>query len=250
VSGTASADARAVLEFLAEHRFAIVPQVQVLLDCSTRVARQQLRSLLSAGHVRSDRIFTGRPSTCRITPSGLRAIGSPLAPPRVHLSAYDHDLGLGWLWLAARDGSFGALTAIHSERFMRSDDARSDRSGRAFGVGTGVLGPRGREQLHYPDLLLHTRAGRRVAVELELTAKSRPRLAGIMLGYASDARLDAVLYLVGDGRLAARTERAARDAGIASLVQVQPLAGQPHGGPDHGRAPARRRRLHVAEAAR
>jgi hypothetical protein len=250
VNARASADAREVLEFLAEHRFAVTPQVQALLGCSARAAREQLRALIGAGHVRSDRIFAGRPSTCRITASGLRAIGSRLAPPRLQLSGYDHDLGLGWLWLAARYGAFGELIAIHSERFMRSHDARSDRSLPAFGVGTGVIGPRGRELRHYADLLLQTRADQHVAVELELTAKSSPRLAGIMLAYASDMRIDAVLYLVPDRRLAARTERAARDAGIAALIHVQPLAGPPHGAAGHGRALLRGVQLHARQAAR
>jgi hypothetical protein len=220
-----------VLTFLAEHRLGIAPQIGALLECSPRVAQQQLRALGAAGCARSERIFAGRPSTWRITAAGLRAAGSPLTPPRLDLSHYAHDLGLGWLWLAARSGSFGELAALHSERVMRSHDARADARGDVgndvgvFGVGVGTIGSRGREQRHYPDLLLDTAAGRRIAVELELSGKSALRLASIMLSYAGDTRIDAVLYLVPDRRLAARIAGAAYDAGVAGSVHVQPLTG-------------------------
>jgi len=222
---------REVLGFLAEHRFGIAPQVSVLLGCSPRVAQDQLRALAHAGFARSAPIFAAKPWTWRITATGLQAIGAALAPPSLDLSHYAHDLGLGWLWLAARSGTFGELAAVHSERSMRSHDARITASGESFGVGLGMLGPRGGEQRHYADLLLDTRAGRRVAVELELSGKSARRLQEIMLSYAGDARIDAVLYLVPTRRLATRIEQAARDAGIARLVHIQPTAAEIDGAP-------------------
>lgn len=225
---------RLLLEFLAEHRCAVAPQAQALLGCSPGLARRRLRRLADAGLVRSERIFAGRPSTCRITASGLSAIGSSLAPPRLHLSHYSHDLGLGWLWLAARAGAFGDIAVVYSERSMRSHDARRGATDEPLGAGIGVSTPGGSAQRHYPDLLLETPAGRRIAVELELSGKSPRRLAGIMLSYAADARIDMVLYLVADRRLATRIQRAARDAGIADLVRVQPVVRSIQGGPASG----------------
>lgn len=232
---------RDTLGFLAEHRVGVAPQVSWLLGCSPRAAQDQLRALAHIGCTRSERIFAARPWTWRITAAGLRAIGSTLAPPSLDLSNYAHDLGLGWLWLAARSGSFGELAAVHSERSMRSHDARATARGDSFGVGLGTIGPRGGEQRHYPDLLLDTRAGRRVALELELTGKSARRLQEIMLSYAGDARIDAVLYLVPGGPLATRIERAARSAGIDQLVRVQPIAPEIEGAP--AAASVARRRL-------
>jgi hypothetical protein len=223
-----------VLAFLAEQRCAIAPQVQALLGCSARHAQQRLRELQDRRLAQSQRIFAGRPSTWRITAAGLRVIGSSLAPPRLHLSQYVHDLGLGWLWLAARNGGFGDLAAIHSERSVRGHDAGRHPESEPLGVGLGTFGPRGAEQRHYPDLLLATPAGKHIAVELELSGKSHRRLSGIMLAYAADARIDAVLYLVGERGLAARVQRAARDAGIGELVRIQPVARSIHGAPDAG----------------
>ncbi|MGO9972991.1 MAG: hypothetical protein ACLP01_09320 [Solirubrobacteraceae bacterium] len=227
---------RLVLEFLAEHRLVVTPQVQALLAAKPRAAQDCLRNLREGGYVEQQRIFDGFPACARITRKGLAAIGSRLPAPRFDLACYQHDVGLGWLWLAARAGTFGALSELRSEREMRSLDARADRSGRALGVGLGITGPRGREQLHYPDLLLQTATGKQVALELELTGKSRIRLAQIMLGYSTDARIDAVLYLVPHRQLGDRISQASRRAGIDDRVSVQLLAAPPQGAPDPGRS--------------
>jgi hypothetical protein len=232
---------RLVLAFLAEHRLVVTPQVQALLGVTARVAQERLRTLGEGGYMEQHRIFDGYPACARITAKGLAAIGSRLPAPRIDLACYQHDVGLGWLWLAARAGTFGNLRELRSERSMRSQDARCDRNERALGVGIGGVGPGGREQLHYPDLLLTSASGKRVAVELELTGKSNARLGRIMMGYAADARIDAVLYLVPDRPLGERIAQAARTAGIGELVSVQLLDGLPQGAPDHGRALSRRR---------
>jgi hypothetical protein len=221
-----------LLEFLAEHRVGLESQLQVAAGVAPRALAPRLRVLESRGYLGRERIFAGHPAACWITRRGLGAIGSRLPAPRLDLKGYRHDIGLAWLWLAARDGAFGPLAAMQSEREMRSADRRGGRESRPSGVGIGGVGPGGREQLHYPDLLLRLAGGQNVAVELELTGKSVRRLERIMLGYAGDRRIDAVLYLVPNGPLGRRIETAARRAGIAELIQVQRLApGSPHGAP-------------------
>ena len=84
---------------------------------------------------------------------------------------------------------------------MRSHDGRREPWAEPLGVRLGGVGPWGGERRHYPDLLLVTSSGERVAVELELTAKPRRRREEILGGYAIEARVDAVLYLVESKRL-------------------------------------------------
>lgn len=229
-------DDLAILGLLAEHRVAHSGHVQTLLGRSAAAAGRHLSALERHGLIRRERIFTGQPPAVWITRSGLGRVGSRLPQPRPDLKGYRHDIGAAWLWLAARDGVFGALRAQLSERTMRAHDRRPDRDERPLGVG---IGPG--EARHYPDLLLETATGHRVAVELELTPKSRRRLDRIMLGYACDARIDAVLYVCPPGPIRPAVEAAARRAGIADLVHVQPLAvGAPHGAPDPAATVARR----------
>jgi len=224
---------REILLLLAEHRVMVVPQLAIAFaDLSTRSLNARLRRL-SGGHlIVGQRIFEGRPASVSITARGLRAIESGLPAPRVDLKAHRHDLGVGWLHLAARQGVFGTLSELRLERELRSADRRADREGPPAGIGVGTFAQGGRPSRHYPDLLMTTATGHQVAVELELTAKSSDRLRRIMRAYASDHRVAAVLYLVPDAAGARRIETAARRAGIASLVHVQRLAdGGIHGAP-------------------
>ena len=212
---------RLVLEFAAEHRLVLADQVATVLGVSPATARSRLHRLSESGHLRFTRELSG-PGCYLIERRGLRAIGSHLPAPRaVNRSEYEHDVGLGWLWLAARRGVFGRLDAVISERQMRSHDGRIERDGQPLGIRLPGVGPRGGERRHYPDLLLHCGTGHRVAVELELTPKSRVRREAIIGGYAVDPRIDVVLYLVRDRSLGQAIERSAAKTGLSSLVSVQ-----------------------------
>jgi hypothetical protein len=215
-----------VLGPLAEHRILIVPQVALLLGVSEDTAAKRLASLRRGGLVHHEHIFHRAPAAVWITRRGLDAIEHRLPQPRLDLRGYRHDVGVGWVWLAARAGKFGELKGLAADREMRAADTRAAAAGAPvqYGVGLGLLGSHGRPQRHYPDLMLDTRGGHRVAVELELTAKSARRMARIMTGYASDASVDAVLYLVPTGALARLVSDAARRAAISDLVHVQRIA--------------------------
>jgi DNA-binding transcriptional ArsR family regulator len=240
-----------LLRALAEQRVAVMAQVAHWLGVGDRAAGRRVRRLREAGLVESRRVFERGSAMVRITGSGLKLIGSPLGRPGQKLDEYRHDVGVGWIWTAAREGAFGPLTAVHSERAMRSHDARLDRmtageqllepDDRRRGVGVGAWRPDGRPAQHYADLLLETRGGNRLAVELELSHKGRRRLDSIMEAYASDMRIDAVLYLVTDPHLGELVRAAASRAGIPDRVHVRQVAGGEIGGVAPGRAPARTR---------
>jgi hypothetical protein len=170
---------------------------------------------------------------------GLATIGSELSTPRpVALSTYRHDVGVGWLWVAAHRGVWGELSDVVSERRMRSDDATADAAGELtrdarFGVRLGGLGRAGGERRHYPDLLLVTAEGHRIAVELELSTKERWRREKILAGYAADPRIDAVLYVVDRPEVGRAISTTAARLGVSDLILVQRVrwgGGAPPGG--------------------
>ena len=212
-----------MLRFIAEHRLVLAEHVAVLLSVSVTAAERRLRALVRTGILQRRRLFDRRPAIYQITRLGLAVIGSRLPPPRLDLRSYEHDIGLGWLWLAARAGRFGALSDLVSERQMRSDDAASNRRGEPLAVRLGGVGPGGRPRLHYPDLLLLTASGHRVAVELELSSKGRTRRERILAGYAGDPRIDVVLYLVERKQLGRELAASAARLGISGMVHVQPV---------------------------
>jgi hypothetical protein len=215
-----------VLGPLAEHRLLIVPQLALLLGVSERTAARRLKVLQEDRLLEVRSIFSGAPGAVAIRSRGLRATGSPLKAPQLNLNEYRHDVGVGWLWLAARSGSLGELNGLATDRRMQAADAAALAGGLTpqWGIGLGLLGPHGRPQHHYPDLMLDMASGHRVAVELELTGKSTRRMTRIMGAYASDARIDHVLYLAANRTIADRVLASARRAGISERVHVQLLA--------------------------
>ncbi len=200
---------------------ALPDHVVALLGTSDQGAAARLNRLTKAGYVESVRLFHNQPAMHLIARDGLKVLGSTLPPPKVDVHSYQHDVGVAWLWIAARRGTFGPLREIVGERRMRSHDGVRDRDNEPFAVKLGGLGPWGRERLHYPDLLLRTADGRQVALELELSSKGRVRRERILAGYAGDPRFDGVLYLVQSASVARSVQAAARRLGITSLVHIQ-----------------------------
>jgi DNA-binding CsgD family transcriptional regulator len=234
---------RAVLRLAAEHRFIIAAQVAALLDVSDPAAEARLRRLGSGGHMRHRKELHRGPTWHQVTAAGLRAAGSDLPAPRgFDLATHRHDAGLGWLMLAAQAGRLGPLQQIISERQMRSHDGRTAERAQRYGVYLGGVGAGGRDRLHYPDLVLVTRGGHRVAYELELSTKEVARRERILAGYAADRRLDAVVYLVERPSLGRAIERSAARLGISHLVRVQRVSL----GPAAAAAPPRARAAHRA----
>jgi hypothetical protein len=239
---------RLVLEFAAEHRLVLAGHVQALLGVSAAAAARRLRALGAAGLLSIEAVFHRHPPCFQVTRAGLALVDSPLSKPKLEYRNYAHDVGAAWLWVAARRGAFGPLADVISEREMRSHDgvARHDarrrgtaRVGEPFGVTLSGLGPGGEPRLHYPDLLLIDPDGRRIACELELTPKGRARREKIIGGYAADARIDAVLYLVEDPRIARAVQLTARQFGFERRLHVQPVRFGSRQVPGYGRGSER-----------
>jgi DNA-binding transcriptional ArsR family regulator len=244
---------RRVLAFAAEHRLVLAAHVSCLLGVSPRAASARLRALRKAGHLRYHRKLVG-PGCYQIDRSGLAVLASTLPRPRdIDLAGYRHDVGLAWLWLAAQWGTFGPLDRVVSEREMRSHDGRRDGRAEPLGVRLPGVGPRGGDRRHYPDLVLETATGHRVAIELELTTKTRGRRNEILGGYAIDSRIDAVLYLAETTPAMRAIERSAAELGISSLIRVQRVSFAPGSEAERAErsversAPRARRREHIAQ---
>jgi hypothetical protein len=239
-----------LLSFLAEHRLALPAHVAVLLGTSAAAAMTRLNRLADGGLLRRHAAFPGEPRWYQITGKGLAVIGSPLPQPRVDLRTYEHDVGVAWLWLAARSGAFGPVQEVISERRLRSRDGSREPEAEPLAVRLGGLGAHGREKLHYPDLVLRTTDGRRVALELELTPKTRTRLETILAGYGGDPRFDGVVYLIQRATVARAVQAAARRLGISEHLHIQRIRSTVSGtacatAPAAERAAATRRRRGV-----
>lgn len=212
---------RELLTFAAEHRLVLADHVQKLLGVSGATAYARLRALTVAGMLSQRTVFHHRPGCYQITRTGLGLVGSQLPRPGLNLNCYDHDVGVAWLWLAARAGTFGPLREVLSERWLRSHDASPDGRAQPYAVRLGGLGANGQPRLHYPDLLLIDSGGRRIALELELTPKGRTRREKILAGYGADPSIDVVVYLTDQNGIARSVQASAARLGISDRVHVQ-----------------------------
>lgn len=224
-----------ILEFVSEHPFVLARHVAALLGITSSAAARRLLALERRGYLVSGESLKREPTLYQPTGRALRAIGSDLsAPPRQKLGFYRHEAGLVWLALGAERGMFGPVTDVISERRMRSRDGRSARHEEQFGIRLGGPGRDGRDRLHYPDLVIVTETGHRVAFELELTGKGRTRRERILTAYALDRRIDAVVYLADHPARRRALEESVRRLGLEDRIRVEPVK-LGH----RGRAPAR-----------
>jgi hypothetical protein len=225
---------REVLEFLAAHRLALADHLMVVLG-NRDLARHHLGGLLAGKLVRRERVMRSGPDCFQITRAGLALIGSELPSPEFD-PRYRQDVGVGWMWLAARGGAWGPADRIMTEREMRSHDKRRPQDSQGVGVGhdsqqlqtlTGPpLGIRvsdddDESRLHYPDLLL-IRGRRRVAIELQLAAPSPRRLGRVLSGYGAYEWISAILFLVGDPAIGDAVRSTAVKLESPPVVHIQP----------------------------
>jgi len=205
-------------------------QVARLVGSSVDAAAARLRDLDAAGYLVRRQLFSTESAYCQIRSKGLAAIASDLRAPRLKLADYRHDVGVAWLWLAAYRGTFGAGVEVLGERRLRSHDAALRGLAEPHAVYLGGVDRRGDPRLHYPDLLLIDRQGRRLALELELSLKEPSRRERILSGYAADHRVEGLIYLVEDdtrgraiGRAITETARRTHLLDRLHLQLVKPI---------------------------
>lgn len=162
-----------VLGWLGEQYGARLDQLEVLLGCGPRTVQRIVARLRAKGLVRAERMIVGEPAWVTPTGAGLAACGA----------------GFG-VW-RPRIGLLAHVAAVN--------DVRLHVQGRAPGTEWVPERVLARERVageHLPDGVAITE-GRRVAIEVELTVKSRERVTAIVDELVG--RFDAVLYFCAPG---------------------------------------------------
>ncbi len=197
-----------VLGWLAEQYGARVDQLEVLMECGPRTVQRTVARLRAAGLVRTEKVLVGEPVWVLPTGAGMAACNSGFAAwhPRVGLLAHVAAVNDVRLHVQGRAPS----TQWIPERVLARDRQSSE---------------------HLPDGVAIT-DGRRVAIEVELTVKSRQRVTAILDELAG--RFDAVLYFCAPGPHRQLTELA--DTGRWPALGVRELPSPKHSAQD-GRLP-------------
>ena len=158
-----------LLGWVAEQYAARVDQLGVLIDCGPRTVQRALARLRDQRLIETFRLLADQPAWVTPTARGLRACGSPFGVWRPRLSLIAHVAAVNdvRLHVQARDPKAQWLP----ERLLAKQRADSRQ--------------------HLADAVVITEE-RRVAIEVELTVKSRRRLERILDQLAR--RHDATIY--------------------------------------------------------
>jgi hypothetical protein len=172
-----------VVAWLAEQYGARIDHLEVLVGAGPRTVQRTVARLRAAGLVRTQRVLVDEPAWVLPTAAGMAACGS----------------GFG-VW-RPRLGSLAHVAAVNDVRLHVQGRAPSTEW-----VPERVLARDRRAGEHLCDGVAITE-GRRVAIEVELTVKSRRRVTAILDELT--VRFDAVLYFCGPGPHRQLTELAA-----------------------------------------
>jgi hypothetical protein len=163
----------ALLTWISEQYGAPADQLQVLLECGPRTVQRIVARLQHAELVQTRRLLVGEPAWVIPTAGGLRACGQRFGVWRPRI---------------------GMLAHVAAVNDVRLHVAR--RSPESEWVSERLLMLERRSGEHLPDALVVSDE-RRVAMEVELTIKSRRRTAAILDELS--ARFDAVLHFCTPG---------------------------------------------------
>ncbi|HEV8635670.1 MAG TPA: replication-relaxation family protein, partial [Chloroflexota bacterium] len=137
---------------------------------SVWTAYDRLKALATAGYLELVRVWHGAPGVNVATPEGTRVAGVGLPPARVTASTLAHHL-------AVADLAERLLAAHPGARWLTERELRSDAMAAARDRASGRLLD---GTPHVPDGVLVLPDGRRVAVELECSAKGGARYRTVL----------------------------------------------------------------------
>ncbi|MDP9255761.1 MAG: hypothetical protein M3Q31_04300 [Actinomycetota bacterium] len=216
---------REVLAWIARFRFVTVEVLAERFSTSVRRADSRVSALAVVGLVECRKDSVGQRRAVFVSRRGAVELGLPprRAPrPEVHRT---HELAI-------------ARLAARIERDRPDGRVFTEREGRRLEAGgearfsVDVIEPRGARQRRWPDLVVEVGASR-VALEIEIAAKTTERLARIVSAYATAGVFTEVRFLAASAplalRLAALCERAGGQvpvlAGRATVLRVAPWPG-------------------------
>lgn len=154
------------------NRFGYLTAAQVAraMGMSLRVAYRRLQRMVKERYLIHKRILARAPGIYYVGSRGLAEVDTELGRFTVRLQTLLHNL-------AVADVAIALLERHPGSNWLTERELRR-KAGQKFGVGW---------QGHIPDGALVFSDGKRVAVEVEMTAKEKRRVEKIMRGYLRNA---------------------------------------------------------------
>ncbi len=191
-----------ILRWINGFGFASAEQIKGFMKVGDAAAYLRIKKLAEGGYLARERILHGQARIHKVTKKGIVASGDVLVPlGYVNLGTFRHDYKLVDLALMLEAQTGGRFTP---DRRIRHDEGLS---------GVGRLG-------HIPDGYLQIGEDKPIAIELELSVKSRVRIQSIINEYGGNLGVKEVWYYTDQKDVARAIGQAA--AGF-SFIKVMEL---------------------------
>lgn len=191
-----------ILRWINGFGFASAEQIRGFMQVNDSTAYARIGKLVKHGYLERQRILHGQARVHKVTKKGVIASGDALVPlAYVTMGTFRHDFMLVDLALMLERQTGGRFTP---DRRIRHNEGLS---------GVGQLG-------HVPDGYLHIGEDKPIAIELELSIKSRQRIQNIVNGYGGNLDVKEVWYYTDQEDVARAIGKAADGY---SFIRVMPL---------------------------
>lgn len=192
-----------VLKWVNGFGFASVEQIGKWMQAGKSVVYSRIKKLVEGGYLERERILHGQARIHKVTKKGVIASGDAVLPlKQVNLGTFRHDLMLVDLGIQLEQETGGRFVP---DRRIRHDEGLS---------GVGQIG-------HIPDGYLYQDNEKPVAIELELSVKSRARLKSIIEDYSGNLGVREVWYYTDQDEVARAIHKT---IGSYDFIKVKKLA--------------------------
>lgn len=180
-----------IMRYIHKFGYLAARHVTAAFKMHPKAAYRRLSIMTKSGYLRRVRPLAEEAGVYLLTEHGIEACDAGRGRARIRLHTFKHDLLVADIALA--------LAATGGDRWI------TERELRAGAGGIGRPGPRA----HVPDGVL-ARSGKRIAVEVELTAKPKARLEKLLRGYVRRTEYQQIWYFCKTKRQAEHIQDVAR----------------------------------------
>lgn len=192
-----------ILRWVNGFGFASAEHIRQFMGVGKTAAYVRIKKLVDGGYLVRDRILHGQARIHKVTRNGVTATGDAVLPLKyVNLGTFRHDYKLIDLALMLEAQTGGTFIP---DRRIRHDEGLS---------GVGQLG-------HIPDGYLYIDDDKPIAVELELSVKSRVRINEIVNSYGGDLSVKGTWYFTDNKSVKRAIEKAAGDFDFIKVKELR-----------------------------
>ncbi len=193
---------REILLWVNGFGFASADQIRQFMKVGNTAAYVRIKKLVDGGYLSRERILHGQARIHKVTKKGVLASGDAVLPLRcVNLGTFRHDFKLVNLSLMLEEQLGGTF---QPDRRIRHDEGLN---------GVGQIG-------HIPDGYLHIDDDKPIAIELELSVKSRMRIQSIINDYGGNLGVKEVWYYTDQMNVVRAIEKAAHGFSFIKVKQI------------------------------